>query len=59
MGTEEVFVLPSWVEHDAAATRRWVVWKMRTRRGKREDVGDESNMMAVTVLRSFARNEKE
>ena len=51
VGTEEVLVLPSWVEQDAAWTMRWVFWK-RTRRERKEEVG-ESNMMAA-VLWSFA-----
>ena len=50
VGTEEVLVLPSWVEQDAASTMRRVLWK-RMRKEREEDVG-ESNMMAA-VPRSF------
>ena len=53
MGTEEVLVLPSWVEHDEALTMRGVFWRKRRRRREMSDEVGGSNMMAA-VLGSFA-----
>lgn len=54
VGTGEVFVLPSWVEQDAAAstTMRGVFWKRMRRRDKRGEGVGERNIM-VAVLWSF------